>query len=153
LTTAEELKLIIAKKRWAMEELVYSQLMIECNQVQADGAKAMFDWLRENVYSGGMVVLEGARGLLEGQKKPVIVNSGNPKRDLQTIAYHYSWTFEELMLNAQDDRARALFETAQGMYLYLKESYGSGQAVLEELKFLLRHQHGRRKTLILVGEE
>jgi hypothetical protein len=106
-TAAEELKAIAARHRWAFDELVYSEKMIEWNQCCARTAdfyeedlflnyeaqavnlmqsvNAMFLYLR-GCYGSGDAVLEALRALLlkqtERRKTCLIVKSAVAKKVL-----------------------------------------------------------------------
>src|ERR1039457_384560 len=78
----DDLKLIVAKHRWAMEELCYDEASKEWNHLCCEGTvKTMFDWLKDQLGSG-KAVLDAARTMLLSMRTPVIIDKGSPQADL-----------------------------------------------------------------------
>jgi hypothetical protein len=148
---ADDLKLIVARDRWAMEDLCYDEATKDWNRLHNSASnKAKIEFLK---YEGGftvVAVLNQAKALLSAGRTPVVVNSGSLKQDLLLIAKQYGWVFDELILEHQERICLELFKSANSMWQYLSKKIGSGEAALAQLKYLVQHQHGRRKTLHLI---
>jgi hypothetical protein len=148
----DDLKLIVAKHRWAMEELCYDEATKEWNHLCCEGTvKTTFDWLKDQLGSG-KAVLDAARTMLLSMRTPVIIDKGSAQADLFFISQCYAWTFEDLVLEQQEKMCLKLFESANAMLAYLVKKKGDGKRVLADLQGLLKVQGQRRKTLYLVED-
>src|ERR1017187_91175 len=146
----DDLKLIVAKHRWAMEELCYDEASKEWNHLCCEGTvKTAFDWLKDQLGSG-KAVLDAARTVLLSMRTPVIVDKGSAQADLFFISQRYSWVLEEMILEQQEKMCLKLFESANGMLACLIKKKGDGKKVLADLQGLLKVQSQRRKTLYLM---
>ena len=148
----DDLKLIVAKHRWAMEELCYDEATKEWNHLCCEGTvKTMFDWLKDQLGSG-KAVLDAARTMLLSMRTPVIIDKGSAQADLFIIAQQYGWVFEDLILEQQEKMCLKLFESANTMLAYLIKKKGDGKKTLADLQALLKMQSQRRKTLYLMED-
>lgn len=128
--------------------------MTEANGVVSRGTVSQFGYVKEA--SGGTRgrALKALRVMLRqyGRKVPKIENWRDFEQkqiEKRRILTHEVWVLEEWVYEHHRQKAVALFATVGAMFGYLKEAYGGAQSVLSMLRWLLRVQRERRKTLCL----
>jgi hypothetical protein len=142
MTLNDQLKFLVRKHRWALEELYFSEKMKEMNRFCHAPRSEQFRYLR--IELGDKAEVLGACKNYLGVLK-LKVSSGTEDEQLKAVARKYAWLFGEV---AQDLEANKELPAAGSMFAYLRRSM-SKHTILEVLIWLVRVQRQRRKTLAL----
>ncbi len=149
---SDSLKVIAVRSRWAYEELVYAEKMVEWNRLYSDRNGTLFSYLKEH-HGSRWGAVKALRAMLReaGRAVPQIDHKDKDavKAERRRIVREQWWALEELSYKDKKQEAVALFETVGAMFQYLTSVYGNPKCVLEMLTWLKHTQSGRLKTLCL----
>jgi hypothetical protein len=131
MTTNDQLKYIARSHKWAYRELVYGQKMIEWNKLCNGGLNTQYKYLK-STYAAGVVL----------KLQQLIFQCGKtPADDIKKIAKEHEFAFGELSYRSKLSEAHDICSKGLNeMFMYLQEVYGSKQAVLTELSYLILNQ-------------
>lgn len=154
LTEKDEVTLYAVRFRWAFEELVYDSKMTELNRISCRGPIALFNYIKE-AKGSGIDALKALRQTIRNAVEHVPAIDMNNKEvrnaEAKRICRNVEWAVDALALELKNQEAIELFKSLNSMYVSLVNVYGGRSQVLDGLRWIVKHQNGRRKTIGLQG--
>jgi hypothetical protein len=146
MTEGEQIRLLVQRHAWALQELYYDEMICGAQVLCANPVKLQFGYLRDLFGSGNAVLARLRRTLAEYPLKSKIELSGTSQEILNRISKEYAWVFDEVIVDEAEATAVQNFASANTMFQHLRLKM-SLKELLGGLTWLVTIQKDRRKTL------
>lgn len=140
-----ELKTIAVRNRWAYEDLVADAKCIEWVMIENLGNEEVFLWLHQHYGTLRRTIQE-----LHSLTKDVFPDYDDREalvREKYRLIHEQQWCLGELVFEIKKCEAMTLFGSLDKMYQYLVTVHGRPEDVLSLLRWIIRAQPTRRKSL------